>query len=386
MHVLFMPDHRPQIRQKRVLDELDALGLDALLLNPGPSLTYLTGLHFHLSERPVVAIFRPDGVPSIVLPELEEGKVHGLEYDIRSFTYGEDPSSWERAFRQAVLDARLDFRRVGIEPRRLRVLELRLVEEAAPRAAYLNGERAMAELRMRKDGSEIDAVREAVLCAQEALAHTLDTVRIGRTERDLAGELTAQLLRAGSAPELPFSPIVAFGSRTANPHAVPTDIALSEGDLVLFDWGANVDGYFSDLTRMFSVGNPDDELGAITRLVAEANEAARETAGPGVPVRDVDAAARGVIEAAGYGPYFIHRTGHGLGMEGHEEPYIRADSDDVLAPGMVFTIEPGVYLPGRGGARVEDDLLVTEDGADCLSTCERGLVDVSRRDGFDRQK
>lgn len=374
-----MPDNRNQIRQKRLLDELDRHELDAFALNPGPSLLYLTGLSFHLSERPVVAIFRPGGVPIIVLPELEIGKLRSVPIEMRTFTYGEDPTTWADAFAAATEEADLDYKRVGVEPARLRVLELRLLEETAPRAAYISGEDAIAVVRAVKDETEISLIRQAVEIAEEALEVTLDSIRPGITEQTVARELTLQLLRAGAEPELPFSPIVAFGANAANPHAVASERALDEGDVVLIDWGAKVGGYASDLTRVFCWGEPGDEISTIAAIVAEANQAALERAGPGVPAGEVDQAARAVIEAAGYGGRFTHRTGHGLGLDGHEAPYIRSDNRDDLQPGMVFTVEPGIYLPERGGIRIEDDVIITADGAVSLSSMDRSLCDLAGR-------
>jgi Xaa-Pro dipeptidase len=193
------------------------------------------------------------------------------------------------------------------------------------------------------------------------------------SERQLASELTLQLLRHGSEPEIPFSPIVASGPNSANPHVTPGDRPLSPGDLLVIDWGATVNGYVSDLTRTFAIGEPDGELARVAEIVANANAAAREAATPGVPASEVDRAARQLIEQAGYGKFFTHRTGHGLGLEGHEEPYIRADNDQSLEAGMTFTIEPGIYLPDRGGVRVEDDFVITRDGGESLSDLPRQL-------------
>lgn len=372
-----MPENPVQIRQRRLLDALDDHELDALALNPGSSLTYLTGLHFHLSERPVVVIFRLDGPPIIVLPELEAGKLSNVPFDVRTFAYGEDPTTWSRAFEAAAAESRLDYRRVGVESTGLRVLELRLLEEVAPRAAYLSADEAIAELRIVKDEREISILRRAVTVAEAALENTIVRIEPGMSERDLARELTLQLLRAGSEPELPFSPIVAFGPNSANPHAVASDRTLSEGDLVLIDWGAKVEGYGSDLTRVFSWGEADDTLKAIAEVVSEANRLAREAAAPGVPVSEVDRAARNAIRAAGYGEHFTHRTGHGLGMEGHEAPFVRDDNPRQLRPGMVFTVEPGIYLQGIGGVRIEDDVLVTGDGCESLSTLDRDIRDLA---------
>jgi Xaa-Pro dipeptidase len=180
-------------------------------------------------------------------------------------------------------------------------------------------------------------------------------------------------LRQGSEPNLPFFPIVASGPNSANPHATPTDRKFAAGDLLVIDWGATHKGYLSDITRTFAIGEVTNELIHIYDTVARANEAGRKTAGPGATAESVDAAARQVISGAGYAKFFTHRTGHGLGMESHERPYIRAGNNLPLAPGMTFTVEPGIYLPGRNGVRIEDDLVITEDGAQSLTNFPRQL-------------
>lgn len=359
-------------RQRRLQAALQRAQLDALALNPGPSLVYLTGLRFHLMERPVVAFFTATGQQAIVLPRLEAPKVADRG-DIQPFFYDEDPAHWHDAFRSAMEALGLQQARIGVEPDRLRVLELRFLEAAAPHAVFPSAAKTIAALRVSKDAEEIAAMEYAVHIAQEALTATLQTFRVGMTEKALAAELVAQLLRHGSEPELPFQPIVAAGPNSANPHAVPTDRPIQPGDLLIIDWGATHQGYFSDLTRTFAIGEVDEELAHIAAIVQQANAAGREAARPGIPAGEVDKAARGVIAAAGYGGYFTHRTGHGLGMDVHERPFIFADNDEALRPGMVFTVEPGIYLPGRGGARVEDDVVITADGARSLSDFPRGL-------------
>jgi Xaa-Pro dipeptidase len=255
----------------------------------------------------------------------------------------------------------------------MRVLELRLMEAGAPAARFESAEEAVAALRMSKDEGELSAMRKAVEIAQNALLATLPAVRAGVTEREIAAELTLQLLRHGSDPEMPFAPIVSGGPNSANPHASPSDRPLQRGDLLVIDWGAAYHGYFSDLTRTFAIGQPESELRRIAQLTLEANAAGRAACKPGVTAGEVDAAARQVIEAAGYGKWFFHRTGHGLGMEGHEDPYIRAGNPLVLKPGMTFTIEPGIYLTGRNGVRIEDNMVITESGAESLSDLPREL-------------
>jgi Xaa-Pro dipeptidase len=358
-------------RFDKLLASLPTFGLDAVVLNPGPTLAYLTGLRFHLMERPIVLFCAPDQLPALVLPELEMQKVMGLA--ITPFPYGENPDEWEAAFRGAVHSFGLDGKRIGVEPRQLRLLEFQFVKAAAPEADFPDASLALAALRVRKDAAEIQKMRRAVQIAQSALDAAIPLIKVGMTEKELAAEMVIQLLKHGSEPELPFSPIVSGGPNAANPHASPSDRKLQRGDLLVIDWGAAFDGYISDLTRTFAVGEVDTECATIHRVVQEANAAGRAAAKPGVPCAEVDQATRAVIEAAGYGPFFTHRTGHGIGMEGHEEPYIRGDNMQLLEPGMAFTVEPGIYLPNRNGVRIEDNVVITASGADVLSDMPREM-------------
>ena len=346
-------------------------GLDAVILNPGPTLTYLTGLHFHLMERPVVLFFTADKPPALVLPELEMQKVTGLA--ITPFPYGENPSEWDAAFRGVIRSLDLDGKKIGVEPRQLRLLEYQYVKTAAPKAEFPDASSALASLRIRKDADEVQKMRRAVQIAQSALEATIPFIKIGMAEKEIAAELVIQLFKHGSDPELPFSPIVSGGPNSANPHATPTERKLERGDLLVIDWGATFDGYISDLTRTFAVGEVDAECATIHRVVQEANAAGRAAAKPGIPCADVDKAARAVIEAAGYGQFFTHRTGHGIGMEPHEDPYMRGDNMQILEVGMAFTVEPGIYLPNRNGVRIEDNVVISKDGADVLSTLPREM-------------
>jgi Xaa-Pro dipeptidase len=348
-------------------------GLDVVVLNPGPTLPYMTNLHFHISERPVVACFAPGSTPTLVCPELERLKLEHAPFTLDAYSYSEHLDSWQTAF-TAALEHVPPGSRVGVEDRCLRVLELRFLERALPQAAFVSAESVLAALRMQKDDVEVATMTKAVKVAEQALSDTLPYVRPGVTEREINARLIQALLHHGSGGELPFQPIIAFGPNSANPHAVPGDYAAREGDLILFDWGANVDGYFSDLTRTFALGEPSEELRNVYETVRKANEAGRAAGGPGVPAGHVDKATRDVIEAAGYGKYFVHRTGHGLGLEVHEDPYIRSDNQQLLASGMTYTVEPGIYLAGKGGVRIEDDMLVTADGCRSLSTYSRDLT------------
>ncbi|MBN1218480.1 MAG: aminopeptidase P family protein [Anaerolineae bacterium] len=352
-----------------------AARLDAIAVVPGPNMRYFTSLIFHLSERPTVAFFPIEGIPVLVVPTLEEGKVRRAPYQVEAFTY-DDAQGPVNAFNQALQALNLGGKKLGIEGRRMRFLELDLMAASNHAPHVTNADIIIAELRMRKDDTELAAMRHAVQIAQQALDAMLPAVKPGVTEKELAVELTLQLLRHGSDSELPFTPLVAAGPNAADPHGFPSTRPVKSGDVIIFDWGATADGYFSDITRTFAIGGApvDPELLRAYQAVQAANQAGKEAAKPGATGQTVDRAARAVIEEAGFGPYFVHRTGHGLGMEIHEEPDMKAGSVVPLEPGMTFTVEPGIYLPNLGGIRIEDDVVITETGSESLTTLPRLLT------------
>ncbi len=363
-----------QERQDKLLTAIQAAGLDAVILNPGPSLAYFTGLSFHLSERPVLVSLAPGYHPTIVLPALETAKVEHLSYPLQSLPYGEDPTTWSKVVKQAFQFLSANSPRIGVEPRGLRFLEITLLEEALTNICLTNAEPVIASLRRIKDQAEIESMQKAADIAQNALRATLPMIRAGATEIEIASELFMQLVHHGSSPVNPFNPIVSGGPNSANPHAAPSHRPLSPGDLLVIDYGAYIDGYFSDITRTFAIETVEPRLQHIAYIVHQANQAARDAIKPGVNAASVDQAARSIIESQGYGQYFIHRTGHGLGLEVHEEPYIRPGNLLTLEPGMTFTIEPGIYLPRHNGVRIEDNLLVTPTGSHCFTNLPRELV------------
>ena len=221
---------------------------------------------------------------------------------------------------------------------------------------------------------EVDAMRRAIAISEAALRQLLTEVQPGMTEKQIASRLEA-LMAQGGGDGLAFDTLIQTGPNSANPHGSTTGRALQQGEFLLIDYGCKVDGYPADITRTFCLGTPTAEMQKIYDTVLRANEAAKAAAGPGVPCGDVDRAARQVIEDAGYGEYFIHRTGHGLGLDTHEPvPQIAGNIDYPLEPGMVFTIEPGIYIPGLGGVRIEDNVLVTDTGLEVLTSFPRTLI------------
>lgn len=364
-------------RMTRLEKILSASALDAVALNPGSTLTYLTGLEFHLMERPTVLLFAPPAAPAIILPELEIQKLKELDFEVASFTFGDNPADWQKAFDLACQHLKLNGKTIGVEPARLRFLELNYLKAAAPDARWISADEVLGVLRAEKDDSELQMMRRAAVIAQDALENTLKLFKVGMSEKEFSGELSVQMLRAGSDSEFAFGSIVSSGPNSANPHASPSERKIQTGELLLVDWGARYNGYCSDLTRVFAVGDVPQQMKDIHQIVLKANEAGRAAGKPGITAGAVDLAARTIIENAGYGKYFFHRTGHGLGMEAHEPPYMFADNSAILTKGNVYTIEPGIYLAGIGGVRIEDDVVVTEDGSRSLTDMPRELRQIA---------
>ncbi len=361
-------------RLAHLYELLSSSGADAVAFNPGPTMLYLTDLHFHLMERPTVLLVATGKTPVLVLPELESGKVAGSRIPLSAITFNDNPATWPDVFQKVLKGMELTQGRVLVEANQMRFLEIDLLKRAAPGLEFVSGGSVLTALRIQKDASEIAAMKKAVQIAQAALQATLNQFKTGMTEKEIASELMIQLYRAGSGEELPFMPIVASGPNSANPHAVPTERKVQPGDLLLIDYGASYNNYYSDLTRTFAVGGISPELKKIYAAVMGANEAGRLAGAPGVQAGKIDQAARKIIDVAGYGAYFTHRTGHGLGMESHEEPYMFGENSLVLREGMVYTVEPGIYMEGVGGVRIEDNIVVTASGCESLSDFPRELT------------
>lgn len=362
-------------RQTKLQKELEAAGIACAVVMPGPNLRYLTGLQMKSSERMALAFFPRDmnQKPALLLPALERPQAEArLTFEARFYSY-EDAAGPDKALAQLVSDLELAGKLVGIEYQQLRALELRALEGAAAGCSTIALEAILAQQRVIKDAVEIEAMKRAIALTEVALEETIAAIRPGRTEREIARRFQLELLEAG-AEEPSFTPIVVAGPNGGSPHALPSERPLAKGDMVTLDVGAVCGGYAGDITRCVALGTLDPGLEKVYQIVCEANAAGREACRPGTAAADVDGAARRFIERAGYGKYFIHRTGHGLGLEVHEPPYIVAGNAQELQPGMTFTVEPGIYLPGRGGARVEDDMLMTADGAETLTRFPRELI------------
>ena len=218
-------------------------------------------------------------------------------------------------------------------------------------------------------------IEKAISIAEKSINSIIHKLSSGISEKEFASELVIQLLKNGSRRSLPFSPIVASGSNGANPHHFPTDKIIKKDELVIIDWGANYENYFSDITRTFATGrNIDSKLLDAFESSQISKFRCKRKVCNGVKAGDVDLAARSIIDERGFGNFFIHRTGHGLGLEIHEEPNIKQDDDFILSNGNVYTIEPGIYIPDLGGIRIEDDVLISSSGCRSLTTLSRDLI------------
>ncbi|MGW5123415.1 M24 family metallopeptidase [Streptomyces sp. NPDC004069] len=349
-------------------------GLAGLLVAPGPDLVWLTGYAPPaVTERLtllVLAAGREPVEPVLVVPTLEApdaAKAAGASaLSLRDWTDGTDP--------YAVTAALLDDRgRFGVSDNTW-AMHLLALQQALPGTSYASLTEALPMLRAVKDAAEVELLAAAGAAADAAFEE-IRTVRFsGRRESEVAADLAALLRRFGHS-QVDFT-IVGSGPNGANPHHEVGDRVIERGDMVVLDFGGLKDGYGSDTTRTVHVGEPTDEERRVHDIVREAQEAGFRAVRPGVPCQEVDRAARAVITRAGYGEFFIHRTGHGIGVTTHEPPYMIEGEEQTLVPGMCFSVEPGIYLPGRFGVRIEDIVTVTDDGGRRLNDTTREMVIV----------
>jgi Xaa-Pro dipeptidase len=344
-------------------------------LVPGPNMRYVSGLPLFMSERPIVAFFPTTGRPAVLLPFLEKGRAEEITGGSVDFFSYSDEKGPKEAFARAADALFLTGKRCAIEYLYMRALELRFLEAAAPDASFVSLEETIPGLRIVKDAEEVEAMRRAIDMTERALETLISRPLIGLSEREIAGRLRQEFMQAG-ADTIGFV-IVVSGPNGADPHKGPSDRPVQAGEFLTIDCGIVLDGYFSDITRTFALGAVSEKLVHMYEVVRQSNAAGKAAVGQGVTAQDVDRAARKVIVDAGYGKYFFHRTGHGLGIEGHEPPYIVEGNDLNLEPGMVFTVEPGIYIPELGGVRIEDDVVVTEAGVESLTTFSRELTTIS---------
>lgn len=359
--------------QARMEKLLQATSTDVVAIVPGPNMVYFTGLHVHLSERPTIALVSKEGL-SLIIPELEMSKLTNRpDLDARAFAWS-DATGYGGAFNEAVSELKLDSSAsLSVDGQTMRVFEYLAFESAnVPQSEMQDMGKTLLAIRSIKSAEEIEAMRQAVQISEAALKATMEWVEVGMTEQQIAAKLENEMSARGGQG-LAFGSLVLTGEKSALPHGGTGTRQLQKNEFLLFDFGTKVNDYPADITRTFVIGTPTGEMRNIYDAVKRANEAAHAIAKPGVTAHEIDKAARDVIDEAGYGQYFTHRLGHGLGLSGHELPNIAPNDETPLEPNMVFTIEPGIYVPNVGGVRIEDDVVVTETGIESLSTYSREL-------------
>ncbi|MFD3743486.1 M24 family metallopeptidase [Nocardia sp. NPDC058633] len=357
-------------RLERAVELMRAAHLDALLITPGPDLRYLIGSAAQSFERLTCLVISADGsTPSVVIPKLElaalaDSAAGELGLRVLDWVDGVDPyqlvrSTLHAGSRIAVADAMPA----------LHLIPLAESTTGLPASATP----VLRESRMIKDEAEIDALRRAGAAIDRVHARMGEFLSAGRTEAAVAADITAAILAEGHT-EAAFV-IVGSGPHGADPHHEVSDRVIEQGDVVVIDIGGPVEpGYYSDSTRTYVLGTPSPEIVERMAVLEAAQAAAVAAVRPGVSAESIDAAARAVLADAGLDEAFIHRTGHGIGLSVHEEPYIVAGNDLVLEAGMAFSIEPGIYFGGEWGARIEDIVVVTEDGVESMNNRPHGLT------------
>lgn len=355
-------------RWARAQELMARKGLTLLLIGAGSDLFYLLGGRGHVSERMTLLALPVEGRPTLLIGALEAPAFADWEgeIDIRTWSDHDDPVT---VLRRAITPVSVPA--VGVGEQLWSLFLLRL-QEAYRASSWYSAGGVLRELRAVKDADELAVMREAARRTDLVWETFAREPAAGLTERQAAARLTALLAEQGMPPS--FETIVAAGPHAASPHHEPGARVIVSGDALVCDFGGILEGYCSDITRTVHVGPPSAEFRAVYALVQRAQETAFRAIRPGRRCEEIDEAARWVIEAAGHGEHFIHRTGHGLGIDIHEAPYIVKGNTQLLQPGMVFSNEPGIYLPSKLGVRIEDIVVVTEEGAESLNQCSRALT------------
>ncbi|MFI9272080.1 M24 family metallopeptidase [Kitasatospora sp. NPDC052896] len=357
-------------RLRRARELAARAGIDALLVSPGADLHYLTGYRAAPLERLTCLVLPVEGRPFLLVPALEEPAAQtspaaGLDLEIVSWQETQDPYALAATRLPAVAT-------VGVD-NRMWAEKAMAFQAALPGSRQVLAGPVLSELRMRKSPQEVRALRQAGGAIDRVHARMAEWLRVGRTEREIGRDIAEAILAEGHV-QVDFV-IVGSGPNSASPHHELSDRVVRAGDPVVVDiGGTTAAGYCSDSTRCYVLGEPPAEYRRLYEVLLRAQRAQTDAVRPGITAEELDAIGRDVITTAGYGPQFLHRTGHGIGLETHEEPYIVAGSARPLEPGMAFSVEPGIYLAGRYGARIEDIVVCTSDGGERLNRTSRDLT------------
>lgn len=345
------------------------MGLDALIITDPKHVYYLTGFASDPHERFLGLLLLKGEEPVLIVPALDAEAAHAASSIQNIITHSDtdNPYTLLKEQLKGTIGA------LGIEKGQLTVSRFELLQESLQAQSYQDIGPVLQSLRVQKTPEEIVRMKHAITLIEEVLRQGLTRFQVGVTEIELVAELEYLMKKLG-ADGPSFDTMVLSGPNTALPHGCPGQRQIQNGDLLMFDMGVYANGYASDITRTFAVGDINKEQSTIYNTVLEANLQGIHSIRPGVTLASVDQAARNVIDQAGFGPHFMHRLGHGLGMDVHEYPSIHGNNSDLVQAGMVFTVEPGIYVPGLGGVRIEDDIVVTEDGVEVLTSFPKELT------------
>ena len=358
------------LRCQRLMSQRE---IDILFLAPGPNMYYLSGFLEEPSERLLALIVPQSGDPLFIVPELYEQQVRTFSWVDKLICWkdSQDPNAVLSSTMGQVAAKRPT---IAVDSRMWSRFLLMLLT-LAPDSRYLDAGLVMNPLRIKKTPEEIALMSRSAEIADAVFTETAKECKEGMTERQLSAKLVNELRRLG-ADSVGYEPVASSGPNAALPHCRSGDRKLQRGDLVVMDYGCLYRGYNSDITRTVAVGGCDNERKKAYSVVRSAQEKAYEAALEGVEAQSVDKTAREIIEAAGYGQFFVHRTGHGIGLEIHEEPYIVAGNSMRLDEGMAFSVEPGIYVPGHYGVRIEDIVVIQAGRARRLNNCTRELITI----------
>tara|TARA_B100000427_G_C15509928_1_gene595698 strand:+ start:144 stop:1241 length:1098 start_codon:yes stop_codon:yes gene_type:complete len=356
---------------EKIQSILDKQGLDAIAIVPGSNFLYITGGNFHLMERPTILIFSKTTKPIGIMPVLELDSFAKLDIDADVFEW-QDSDGYQSAFDKALKKIG-PVSKIGVEGQRMRVFEMQAIHKASQGIEIINAQKEISGIRLLKSNDEIDYLRKAIEISENSLNKTLEFVEVGKTEIEIKNYLIQQLYNFG-AEDIAFDPIVLASDNSGLPHGHSrNDYKVKEGDCLLFDFGATVRGYNSDMTRTFFIGSASDEFKKIYEAVLKANLEGINSSKPGISLHEVDDNVLNSLAGSGYEDLIVHKTGHGLGLDVHEDPYVMRKNYDLLEAGMVITIEPGLYKKDSLGIRIEDDVLITKDGNEVLTSFPKEL-------------
>ena len=349
---------------------LQSEDIDAAFLTSPDNIFYFSGFKSEPHERLLALVVFPENEPLLICPQMEAVDAkNACDYaEVIGYTDIENP--WEK-MKQAITARKLTLRKVAIEKEHMNVERYEHIQHYLSAHSFISAEEKLRQLRMIKTEKEVEKIREACRLADLAVEIGVHEITEGKTEMDILATIEYEMKKMGY--EMSFSTMVLTGANAASPHGTPGMTKIQRGDLVLFDLGVVYDGYCSDITRTVAYGDISEQQADIYETVRKAQEAAVSISKPGISCAELDLTARNIIKESGFGNYFPHRLGHGLGVSIHEYPSITETNPLLLQAGMVYTIEPGIYVPNIAGVRIEDDIYITENGCEVLTKYPKSI-------------